>query len=682
MCIRSPWKANLQSLAARVCGGMKRGNGLPFTIVAIVSPVLFSMVAATAVAAPPSAKQAFRKDVKPILKQFCFDCHGDGADEGGLELESLNIGEVKKWHVVWSNVKHELMPPADVDRPSPAQRQSILKWIERYVMQLDPENPDPGKVTIRRLNREEYRWTINDLLGVYFDPSAHFPPEDTGYGFDTVSDTQSVAPLLTEKYIKAAHDIAEEAIPNPMPADLEERPWSYRRLLSDGPVPDDKTKRDAYRREIVRRLADRAFRRPAAGASVDRIVKLAADPDDGTEAGFEESIRTAITMILVSPRFLFRAEGEAPEDSQRAAVTKDNQSKAKKAVALDDFALASRLSYFLWSTSPDDELRQLAEQGKLREQIRPQIDRLVEAAQADRFYENFVGQWLRVRDVQTWDIDLKTAENLHWRKADEIFNWDVRHAMRDETYEFFEHLVHEKRSLRELLTADYTFVNDRLAKFYDLPAVEGKHMRKVDLPADSHRRGILSHGSFLLVTSNPTQTSPVKRGVFVLDNFLGTPAPPAPPTVPELAAKTADDGSERTMRERMAIHRSEPLCASCHSRMDPLGLAFESFSLIGRHRTEDEGQPIDTSGTLLTGESFRDARDLAEVLANQRRADFYRCVTEKMLTYGLGRGMEYYDIPAVDKIVQALEENDGNARTLIYEIVESVPFQMRRRGAK
>ncbi|MBW3599071.1 MAG: DUF1588 domain-containing protein, partial [Planctomycetes bacterium] len=241
----------------------------------------------------------------------------------------------------------------------------------------------------------------------------------------------------------------------------------------------------------------------------------------------------------------------------------------------------------------------------------------------------------------------------------------------------FAHLIEENGSALDLLIADYTFLNEPLADLYEIDGVEGREMRKVDLPEDSRRGGVFTHGSFLVVTSNPTRTSPVKRGLFVLENFLGTPAPPAPPDVPALE-ETRGRRSNLTMREAMAIHREQPLCASCHARMDPLGLALEEFNALGMWREEDRGKPIETAGELVTGEEFQDTRDLARVIATGRRGDFYRCLTEKLLTYAIGRGVQYYDSPTIDKIVDNLESDGGRMRTLIYGIVESAPFQMRR----
>ena len=242
----------------------------------------------------------------------------------------------------------------------------------------------------------------------------------------------------------------------------------------------------------------------------------------------------------------------------------------------------------------------------------------------------------------------------------------------------FGYLVKENRPLTELLLSDYTFLNERLANFYGIDGVKGQDMRKVSLTKDSRRGGLLTQGTYLLVTSNPTRTSPVKRGLFVLDNLLGTPTPPPPPNVPPLEKTRQNSERFLTMRETMEIHREKPLCASCHARMDPIGLALENFNAVGKYRETELGRPIDTAGQLITGEKFTNVVELARILTTSRKKDFYRCATEKLLTYATGRGVEYYDAPTVEKIVDQLERDGGNARTLLYGIIESAPFQMRR----
>jgi hypothetical protein len=398
-----------------------------------------------------------------------------------------------------------------------------------------------------------------------------------------------------------------------------------------------------------------------------KLVAIAERTEREPGMTFEKGIGEALTAMLASPRFLFRAEIQ-PEPNNPSKI-----------VPVDEFALASRLSYFLWSSLPDDELLALARDGKLRGNLRPQVDRMLRDEKSRRFVRNFAGQWLQTRDVETLNFDARRILRLRrGEEPEKFFNGQIRRAMRVETELLFGHLVQENRPLTELLTADYTFVNERLAEYYGLPAVKGQEMRRVSLAKDSHRAGYLTHGSFLLVTSNPTRTSPVKRGLFVLDNLLGTPAPPAPPNVPQLEETKRRADKILTMRQTMEIHREKALCASCHARMDPIGLALENFNALGKYRDTEQGEPIDTAGELITGEKFSSVEELVKILTTSRKRDFYRCATEKLLTYATGRGVEYYDAPTIEKIVESLEKDGAKTRTLIYGIVESAPFQMRR----
>jgi hypothetical protein len=756
--------------------------------------------------APLHAAVDFQKDILPILEDHCYDCHGDGAKKGDFTFEkhktqAARLQDTQHWYAVWKNLTSQLMPPSEEPQPQTEQRDRVLRWIETAVFKVDPKNPDPGRVTIRRLNRTEYENTIADLLGLDFDTDEAFPEDDTGYGFDTIGDVLSISPLLMEKYIGAAEEIADkvagraggriptqtvepdkfrlagdpkksartlpfadaatasylkriehpgrykvtvemevsgsseatthaakaaltvagqkidtqelgwdyrkdlkmvgqatltkgdnalaiEMIPGPPPPPGEnqlnlnirkvrlegpldgshlEYPREYFRVFLDGPAPKDAKARATYARKILRHLADRAFRRPVDEATLDRLAKIAADTSAQPGGTFERGIGQALTAILASPRFLFRAEVQ-PEPNNPGKV-----------VPIDEFALASRLSYFLWSSLPDEELFDLARRGQLRANLAAQVDRLLADERAQRFVENFVGQWLQTRDVEAVNIDARRALGI--RDSDQarrIFNSRLRRNMREETEMLFAHVLAENRPTTELLTADYTFLNEPLARFYNIPGVEGGEMRKVTLPPDSPRRaGVLTHASTLVVTSNPTRTSPVKRGLFILDNILATPAPPAPPDVPELEA-VRSRGRDLTMREMMEIHREAPLCAGCHARMDPLGLALENFTAAGSYRANENGHPIDTSGRLITGERFQNPVELARILATSRRDDFYHCLAEKTLTYAIGRGLEYYDTFTVEKIVGALRKDDGRIRSLIHAVVNSAPFQKRR----
>jgi hypothetical protein len=443
-------------------------------------------------------------------------------------------------------------------------------------------------------------------------------------------------------------------------------------------------------------------------ATVDRLVKLAEDYSSRDGRTFEAGVAQAMTVVLASPRFLFREEGTIPGPPGTHSL-------------IDEYALASRLSYFLWSTMPDDELFRLARERKLRANLPPQIERMLADPKSGEFVRNFVGQWLQTRSVDSVQInapavmrqdaipdpkareqrarfgELISKENLTEAEKKEVeelrkavqgadkrftryeLTGDLRRAMRQETEMLFGHILHDDRSLRELIDCDYTFLNERLANFYGINGVTGDRMRLVKLPPGSPRGGVLTQASFLTVTSNPDRTSPVKRGLFILDALLGTPPPPPPPNLPPLEqAETHVKGRKPTLREQLAAHRAQPLCSSCHNRMDPPGLALEHFNALGLWRDTERGQPIESTGELITGEKFSDVRGLKKVLVTDRRLDFYRCLTEKMLVYALGRGLDYHDVETVDGIVARLEASGGRPSTLVNGIVDSAPFQKRR----
>lgn len=444
------------------------------------------------------------------------------------------------------------------------------------------------------------------------------------------------------------------------------------------------------------------------------LAELTANASDGT---FQKGIARALTAVLASPRFLFRMEDTLPVEDPKIHPL------------LDEYALASRLSYFLWSTMPDAELRGLAERGALRENLPAQIDRLLKDDRSNQFVSNFAGQWLQTRDVESVSIDARTVlsrdagserdlrERFQRRRQlnaaideaekahDEVklaalkaemtalrgllgtrrieFSGDLRTAMRREAEMFFRYLLREDRSVLELIDTRQTFLNEALASHYGVPNVTGDNMRLVDLPPDSPRGGVLTMGTVLAVTSNPTRTSPVKRGLFILDNILGTPPPPAPPDIPSLeASEKSKDGREPTLREALAIHRDKPLCASCHNRMDPLGLALENFNAIGLWRDKERGQDLPPgSGQLVTGEKFENVQQLKHILVTDRRMDYYRCLTEKLLTYAIGRGPQPCDIQTIDEIVDNLERTQGKFSTLITGVINSPAFQKRHRSA-
>lgn len=771
-----------------------------------LSRSLWALVLAAGAIYARADEKAFNA-IEPLLVNHCYECHGDGMDSGDFKMDdfksvSEHLANFDVWFEIWKNVRGNLMPPADKPMLSSEEKHRILAFIEKEVFKIDAANPDPGRVTIRRLNREEYRHSIKDLLKYDFKVADVLPADDTGYGFDTIGDVLSISPLLMEKYLESATLVVADAVPTdgpqivewwlnikdfrdarskdwnldwmpfdharkheanpwvtydgehelrvdfrirgsdeatshtatlkfgvgdqvvaerklgwdnseritlkgkvnlkkgkeqvvwvstetgeapqegenklaidvesirlrgPLDGSKKDYPWNARHLFSEGPPSNDPAQRDTYREKILRRFATQAFRRPVDDATVSRLVALARQVDEQEGNGFEDGIAEAITAILVSPRFLMRAEIQ-PEPNNPGKV-----------VPIDEYSLASRLSYFLWSSIPDEELLKLAGEGQLRANLRTQIDRMLKDEKSDRMVTNFIGQWLQARDVETISVNERSLlGEKDLDKARRIFNGRLRQSMRLESEQFFAHILRENRPAVELLKSDYTFLNEPLAEWYGIEGVKGGDMRKVDLKPEANRGGLLTQATFHIVTSNPTRTSPVKRGLFVLENFLATPPPPAVPDVPPLEASAKGKNSNLPLREVMKIHAEQKLCASCHARMDPIGLALENYNAIGLWRSEEKGQPIDTAGKLMTGETFNNANELAQVLSTSRKEDFHRALAEKLMTYAIGRGIEYFDAPTIDGIVARAEKNGGTLREIVYGIVESVPFQKRR----
>lgn len=633
--------------------------------------------ACVVMAALGSAAAAADDAPQEVFARFCGACHFAGAEEGGVAIDRMlsatvagspvdrGAAEHAGWVNLWKNLRAETMPPADEPQPSAAERRRMLEFVARDVLGVDARRPDPGHVVLRRLNRVEYANAVRDLTGSEENLRDDLPADDTGYGFDTIGEVLSVSPLLLEKYVDLAARVGDRVAAAAV-VTADGYPPHLRRLFAFGPRPADPAARPDHLRRTVRRLAERAFRRPADDETVARLVAVSEGAIAAPGGSFEAGIAAAVTAVLASPRFLFRVEDDAAAPPGGGAVP------------IDEYALATRLSFFLWSTMPDDDLFAAAAAGTLRKDLGSHVERMLRDRRSDAFVENFVGQWLQTRDVTALPFNLRTVLGVRDHVAGEkIFSPAVRRAMRAETEMLFAHVLRTGLPATELLVGRSTFLNEPLARFYGISDVVGDEMRLVTLPDHVPRAGLLTHGSVLVVTSNPTRTSPVKRGLFILDNLLGTPAPPAPPGVPPLDEAASTLPQAATMRDLMERHRRDALCASCHARMDPLGLALEAFDAIGQRRPDAAAGAIDTAGRLITGERFADVQELAQVIAGPRRRDFHRCLAEKLLTYALGRGVEYFDEPAVDMILEQAGP-DGRLDRLVQGVVMSVPFQMRR----
>jgi cytochrome c551/c552 len=759
---------------------------------------------------------------RAVFDQYCVTCHNQRMKTGGLALDTLDVAAVSEHAEVLEKIVRKLrtgaMPPAGRPRPDKAVVDRVASSLEESLDRAFLAHPNPGRPTLHRLNRAEYRNAIRDLLGLEIDAASLLPADNPAYGFDNNADALSLSPALAERYLSAAAKISqmalghvrESALPETIfvPTDRtqgtrvsEDLPWGSRGGLAvryefpvdgeyhfqlrlkesgaDGGIMgltaephqldvsvdrsrvwtttvggpalaketgDERTKktlaalqfsvpmkagshllqvhfvqktsasledlfdpylrRDPYRagngepgissvtitapnpsgrtaahdspsrrrlfvcrpataadqvpcaKTILATVMRRAYRR--AVTDDDLQIALARYREGASEPGplaFESGIELALRSILVSPRFLFRFEGQ-PESAA-----------PNTAYRINDVELASRLSFFLWSSIPDDELLNVAERKTLSNPavLDQQVRRMLADPRSEALVSNFAGQWLHLRNVS----GLRPSPEL-------LFHFDdnLRQAFERETAMFFESIIREDRSVLDLLDADYTFLNERLAKHYGIRGVYGERFRRVSLPPASVRRGLMGQGSILTNTSRSNRTSPVIRGKWILENIFGTPPPAPPANVPELKEER-DPAKILPMREQMQQHRANPACASCHTQMDELGLALENFDAIGEWRDIDAaGTPIDASAKLPDGTTFTGPVELRKVLM-RHSDDFLTTVTEKLLTYALGRGLEAADAPAIRQIKRDAARANYRFAALIKGVVASTPFQMR-----
>lgn len=600
------------------------------------------------------APASYDAQIRPLLNTYCGKCHGMEKPKEGINLVRFNdlpsiYKEPKLWRTVLTQLNERAMPPENKPQPTEAERALLIQWIQHTLDNPDPSAfaKDPGRVTMRRLNRFEYNNTVRDLFDVVARPAESFPADGAGGGgFDNNADTLFIPPILLEQYLAAADVVLAEA-------------KNDRLLIAK---PDDKLPKREAAEKILSHYTFQAFRRPVPYAELERFLKLF-DLADARGDAFPAAIRLALKGILVSPHFLFRVEQD-----QRGGEPWE----------VNDFELASRLSYFLWSTMPDDALFDLAKQNKLHEPavLEAQVRRMLKDGKSRALAESFGTQWLGVRDLLT------TANPDPQRFP--TFNAQLRFSMVDEAVAFVDSVFRDDAPLTTLLDANYVFVNDWLADHYGIKNRlgggdgKGEVLRRIELP-DGTRGGILGLGAVLTVTSYPLRTSPVLRGKWVLEEILGAPPPPPPPDVPELPKDDSKKGG-LSFRKQLELHRKEVQCASCHNRMDPIGFGLENFDAVGRWRSELAGEPVDAAGVMVTGESFNGPAELKKVLLG-RKDEFVRNLTEKMLAYALGRGLEYYDQPTVKEIGDALARGDFKSTALVLEIVKSYPFRYRRNSA-
>jgi mono/diheme cytochrome c family protein len=728
----------------------------------------------------------FENAVSPVLANTCSLCHNRQLASGGFDaaafLDPASVASKREgWELILQKLRAGEMPPQGIPR-SQAQIDALVQYVQGEFAKMDRNATlDPGRVTVHRLNRNEYANTIRDLLGVEFRAQKDFPTDDSGEGFDNIGDILTISPVLMEKYLAAAERIASRAVaadPLPKPFSVEyaakdkrirrvdsssveashridfdgeyvvrlalpgERPadakpvmlgvWMDGKLVGSkmvetkpsglvffdpyseeemrlalpegdhvfraGFIDDDFVKglapRDLYNRKhnkfidgmvfvgpfkpkaapasrarilicdpnsgpacvekIVGALARHAYRRPVSKAEVASLVRFVAIAKVHGQSA-EQGIQLALQAMLVSPNFLFRIEHDA------------NPTDPTAVHRISDVELASRLSYFLWSSMPDDALLDSAEAGRLHAPaaLDSQVKRMLADPRASALAGNFAAQWLETRNLDVVKPD-----------PQKFPEWDpeLRDAMRTETSLFFDYILRENRPMADFLDSRYTFLNERLARHYGIEGVKGPEFRKVDLTT-GERGGVLGQAGVLTVSSYATRTSVVIRGKYILQEILGTPPAPPPPDVPPL--DEAAVGTSLSLRQQMEKHRANAVCASCHSKMDPLGFGLENYDAVGKWRTLDGKFPVDSSGTLPNGKTFATPAEMRAALVSLV-PQFARSLVEKLMIYALGRGIAPYDRRAIDQITSKLADQGYPFQTAIYEIVRSAPFQMRR----
>jgi hypothetical protein len=610
---------------------------------------------------------SFEKDVRPIVVDNCVTCHNPDKHKGDLDLSQFQTADKAKadeqtWQDVAERLRSGDMPPKRAKRrPTPEEQKTILAWIDQHIA---AGMPDCGKIATdkntrfyrgyvmsRRLTRVEYNNTVRDLFGVDFHLADLLPSDGAGgEGFDTDGDALFVSALSMEKYLQAADRVMTAVLPERGTMLSWDLKSARDRLLIAQPGAN-LSAHDAARK-VLAEFIRHAFRRPVDDAEVDRYVALF-DRAQSRGATYEASLRLAIKGVLISPNFLFLVE-PAPEQ--------------EGVYQLDDYRLASRLSYFLWSSMPDEELFTLAGQGCLHDPgvLRQQVRRMMKDPKSAALAENFATQWLGITTLG----ETKRPDPGRFPE----FTDSLANDERREVVLFVDSVFRENRSVLDLLDARYTFVDGRLAKLYGIQGVRGPEMRKVEL-ADPNRGGVLTMAAVLTATSDPLRTSPVLRGKWVLEQLLGERVPPPPPTAGQLPPDDRQaDGL--TLRQRLEKHRSSPECASCHARMDPIGFGLDNFDAIGRWRTSEANEPVDASGVLPDGTHFSGPQQLRQILL-RRKGEFLYTFSRKLLGYALGRSLNRFDECVIQDGVKAMQADGDKPESLIETIVLSTPFQYR-----
>ena len=588
-----------------------------------------------------------------LIENYCLDCHDSDSQKGEVDLEAALgakplVKNMDLWRTVISRIENGDMPPKKKPQPKPEEKERLLNWLDSEINHFDYSQVDnPGYEPVRRLTHIEFSNTLRDLLGLDLNLVADFPIDLSGTsGFENSANTLFLQPILMERYLSAVDKAVEAAVP------LDGKP------RADSPVfvawPSGKVTEREAARKIIDRFMLRAFRRPPTEDEAKELHGVYARSRKTGES-FEMAIRRALGAALVSPAFLLKSE-----------IAQDTD----ESYQLSDYELACRLSYYLWASMPDDELFQLAAEKRLAKPgvLAEQVTRMLADPKAGTLGSVFAAQWLGF-DALGVRVRLDPIDNPWCTDT-------LMAAMKKESAMVFTALVRENRPLKDLIDSKNTFVNEELAKFYKLKGVEGMAMRRVS-HTDKRRYGLFGQASVLAVTSSPHSTSPIRRGEWILSSLLGTPPPPPPPDVGELDEEI-EENRKLSFRQKLEMHSKDPRCNSCHREMDPLGFSLENYDWFGRWRTKSRGRTIDAKGKLPSGTEFEGPVGLREVILAEKLDDLARQVIRKMLSYGLGRQLEYYDEPAVRKILATFKKDGYRMQTLVREVVKSYPFQFRK----
>jgi hypothetical protein len=644
----------------------------------MLNRIAIAMFACFAVAAPLSFSaekdkpqlsplEEYQKEIQPILKKHCYDCHSNDKAKADLNLEYFDdLDKIHEAEETWVKVQElvyafEMPPPGKNDLSFDKQRK-LVDWLKKLPK---PEKPDcdqiandrnanfyRGHVMSRRINRAEYANTIRDLFGVQVAVEELLPADGGGgEGFDTAGNALFTSSIHIEKYIAAAELVLTTVLPDKTSKLAPEIKAARARILGSNAKPSKKEAR-VTAQEVVSRISRLAFRRPADTNEVERALQLfdrAFDRGDG----YVPSLRLALKSVLVSPNFLFLVEPEPDE---------------KGVQPLAALPLASRLSYFIWSSMPDEELLALAESEKLMDPniYRQQVHRMLQDPKAAALGERFALQWL--------DLERLGGEVRPDAQKFPEFDSELQRAMLEEVTAAFNYVVKSDSSLLQLIDADYTFANERLAKIYGIPDVTGAEVRKVAL-TDKNRGGVTGMAAVHAITSYPMRTSPVLRGKWVLEALIGEKVNPPPPETPAFE-ETQQKAKDLSLRAQFELHRSKAECASCHDKMDPLGFGMENYDVLGRWREKDGEHAIDSTGKLPSGETFTGPAGLKKILMS-RKDDVMKHLVRKMTGYAFGRELNKFDNCVVDKAVEALQQNNYRPTVLVEHIALSFPFRHR-----